>query len=140
MLLRDADVFSLVHALELRVPLLDHPVVEAVLPLPTQWKHGRRLPKQLLVDAVGARLPSQVLRRSKRGFTFPWTEWLRGPLAPQAQERLLPSALWHRLGFDPRAVRQLWHRFQQGDPSIGGLHILALLVLADLVQRQELTL
>jgi asparagine synthase (glutamine-hydrolysing) len=140
MLLRDADVFSLVHALELRVPLLDHPVVEAVLPLPTQWKRSARLPKRLLVEAVGARLPSQVLRRSKRGFTFPWTEWLRGPLAPQAQERLLPSALWHRLGFDPRAVRQLWHRFQQGDPSIGGLHILALLVLADLVQRQGLTL
>jgi asparagine synthase (glutamine-hydrolysing) len=140
MLLRDADVFSLVHALELRVPLLDHAVVEAVLPLPVEWKRGPRLPKQLLMDAVGARLPPQVLRRPKRGFTFPWTDWLRGPLASQAQERLLPSPLWHRLGFDPRAVRQLWHRFQQGDPSIGGLHILALLVLADLVQRQELTL
>ncbi|MBA2226062.1 asparagine synthase (glutamine-hydrolyzing) [Thermogemmata fonticola] len=140
MLLRDADVFSLVHALELRVPLLDHLVVEAVLPLPVEWKCDPRLPKRLLADAVGARLPPAVLRRPKRGFTFPWTDWLRGPLAPHAQERLLPSALWHRLGFDPRAVRQLWHRFQQGDPGIGGLHLLALLVLADLVQRQKLTL
>lgn len=139
MLLRDADVFSLVHALELRVPLLDHAVVEVVLPLPAEWKRGQRPPKRLLVDAVGARLPPQVLHRPKRGFTFPWTDWLRGSLAPQAQERLLSSTLWQRLGFDPHGIRRLWHRFQHGDPSIGGLHILALLVLADVVQRQGLS-
>jgi len=81
-LLRDTDVMSMAHSLEVRVPLLDHRLVEAVLRLPPAMKqangHG---PKPLLTRAVADLLPPLVRdRRDKRGFTFPFDVWLRGPL------------------------------------------------------------
>lgn len=81
-LLRDTDVMSMAHSLEVRVPLLDHRLVEAVLRLPPAMKqangHG---PKPLLNQAVADLLPPLVRdRRDKRGFTFPFDVWLRGPL------------------------------------------------------------
>jgi asparagine synthase (glutamine-hydrolysing) len=81
-LLRDTDVMSMAHSLEVRVPLLDHRLVEAVLRLPPELKqangHG---PKPLLTRAVADLLPPLVRdRRDKRGFTFPFDVWLRGPL------------------------------------------------------------
>lgn len=140
MLLRDADVYSMVHGLEIRVPLLDHPLVELVATWPGRWKWSWHQPKQLLVQAVGSRFPSWILGSAKRGFTFPWPQWLRGPLRSLAQERLLQPRLWSNIGFSYHGIEQLWQRFGRGDPSVGGLHILALVILADVVQRQQLSL
>jgi asparagine synthase (glutamine-hydrolysing) len=140
MLLRDADAYSMVHGLEIRVPFLDHPLVELVATWPGRWKWSQHQPKQLLVQAVGPRFPSWVLGSAKRGFTFPWPQWLRGPLRSLAQERLLQPHLWSNIGFSYQRIEQLWQRFGRGDPSVGGLHILALVILADVVQRQQLSL
>jgi asparagine synthase (glutamine-hydrolysing) len=87
-LLRDTDVMSMAHSLEVRVPFLDHRLVEAVLSFPAALKqrssHG---PKPLLLKAVGDRLPQLVReRRDKRGFTFPFDRWMRGPLRPLLDE------------------------------------------------------
>jgi asparagine synthetase B (glutamine-hydrolysing) len=87
-LLRDTDVMSMAHSLEVRVPFLDHRLVEAVLSFPAALKqrssHG---PKPLLIKAVGDRLPQLVReRRDKRGFTFPFDRWMRGPLRPLLDE------------------------------------------------------
>jgi hypothetical protein len=48
--------------------------------------------------------------------------------------------LWSNIGFSYQRIEQLWQRFGRGDPSVGGLHILALVILADVVQRQQLSL
>lgn len=78
-LLRDADVMSMAHGLEVRVPLLDQELVEQVARLPGDFKtDGRRL-KPLLVDAVRDLLPDAVVERPKAGFTLPFETWLRGP-------------------------------------------------------------
>jgi asparagine synthase (glutamine-hydrolysing) len=140
MLLRDADVFSMAHGLELRVPLLDHQVVSYVWRLPGAWKQPGKTSKALLVEAVGPRWPIPRHNRGKRGFTFPWSEWLQGPLADAAQQRLRERRLWQCLGFHPHVPAQLWHRFSQGDPAVTALQILALLVLAELTERQQLSL
>ncbi len=88
-LLRDTDVMSMAHSLEVRVPLLDHPLVEAVLPLPAAVKRDGGRPKALLVRAVGDLLPEAVrARRDKQGFVFPFDRWLRGPLRPRCREWL----------------------------------------------------
>jgi asparagine synthase (glutamine-hydrolysing) len=80
-LLRDTDVMSMAHSLEVRVPLLDHKLVELVLGLPATVKMAGTGPKPLMVSAVGDRLPEAVrTRRGKQGFTFPFDRWLRGPL------------------------------------------------------------
>jgi len=88
-LLRDTDVMSMAHSLEVRVPLLDHLLLESVLKLPGRVKCSGRLPKSLLREAAGAELPPRVRDRAgKRGFTFPLGPWLKGPLAPLVREAL----------------------------------------------------
>ena len=78
-LLRDTDSMSMRSSLEVRVPFLDTPLVEYVLSLPESEKMGAR-PKTLLVEALRDILPDEIVERRKRAFTFPWENWLRGPL------------------------------------------------------------
>jgi asparagine synthase (glutamine-hydrolysing) len=138
MLLRDSDVFSMAHGLELRVPLLDHELVESAVRARGEWKRPGGVPKALLVDAVGPRLPKRATTLPKRGFMFPWANWFRGGLATAAGERLTDRGIWDRLGFDPAAPARLWERFRRRDPAVGGLHVLGLMVLADVAARQRL--
>lgn len=138
MLLRDADVFSMAHGLEVRVPLLDHRVVEQAIRMPGAWKRPDPRPKPLLVDAVGPRLPRSVYTRPKRGFTFPWDAWLRGALRERAVGALAARDTWSRLGFDPSAPTRLWERFLRGDPGVAALQVLALVVLGDYAARHDL--
>jgi asparagine synthase (glutamine-hydrolysing) len=138
MLLRDADVFSMAHGLELRVPLLDHELVEQVTQLPGAAKRPDGRPKPLLLDAVGSRLPALVTSGPKRGFTFPWDAWLRGPLAARAGAAVENAAVWLALGFHPDAARRLWQRFVRQDTRVSALQILALIVLEDVASRHRL--
>jgi asparagine synthase (glutamine-hydrolysing) len=87
-LLRDTDVMSMAHSLEVRVPFLDHPLVEAVLRLPSTAKVNGHGPKSLLVEAMGNDLPQAIRERhGKQGFVFPFDRWLRGPLGKYRGER-----------------------------------------------------
>jgi asparagine synthase (glutamine-hydrolysing) len=138
MLLRGADVFSMAHGLELRVPLLDHRLVEQVAALPGACKRPDPRPKPLLLDAVGGRLPSLVYSRPKQGFTFPWAAWLRGPLRRRAARALENDAVWSGLGLDPAAPVRLWQRFLGKDSRVAALQVLALVVLEDFASRHGL--
>jgi asparagine synthase (glutamine-hydrolysing) len=85
-LLRDSDVFGLAHALEIRVPFVDHLLVEAIFktaPDVVVGGYPNRRPKALLLDALPAPLPELCTNRPKMGFTFPLAQWLRGPWAPR---------------------------------------------------------
>jgi asparagine synthetase B (glutamine-hydrolysing) len=79
-LLRDTDAMSMHHSLEVRVPFLDLPLVEYMLSLPQASKSGRGRSKALLIEALGDVLPEEIVEQRKRTFTFPWNNWLRGPL------------------------------------------------------------
>jgi asparagine synthase (glutamine-hydrolysing) len=84
-LLRDTDLMSMAHSLEVRVPLLDDRLVEMMLGLPDAVKQNGR-PKSLLLEAVGGLLPSEVCkRRDKQGFVLPFGTWLRGPLRAHSE-------------------------------------------------------
>lgn len=139
MLLRDGDVFSMAHGLELRLPLLDHALVERVLPLPGRLKLPARggPPKPLLVAAAGPRLP-RIACGPKRGFTFPWEAWLRGPLAQRTRDALCARETWSQLGLDPQAVAALEERFRRRDPRVPALGLLSLVVLEDYARRHGL--
>jgi asparagine synthase (glutamine-hydrolysing) len=80
MLLRDSDQMAMAVSLEIRVPFLDHELVEFVLGLPSREKERRGLVKSLLVDSVRDLIPSEVYDRKKMGFELPMAEWMRGPL------------------------------------------------------------
>jgi len=79
-LLRDTDSMSMRHSLEVRVPFLDHPVVEFALGLSDSAKRHAERPKALLVAALTELLPEEVETQNERTFTLPWGTWLRGPL------------------------------------------------------------
>jgi asparagine synthase (glutamine-hydrolysing) len=80
-LLRDTDLMSMAHSLEVRVPLLDDRLVELVLRLPDAVKQMGGRPKSLLLEAMGNLLPPAIsARQDKQGFVFPFGTWLRGPL------------------------------------------------------------
>jgi asparagine synthase (glutamine-hydrolysing) len=140
MLLRDGDVFSMAVGLELRVPLLDHVFVENVVRMPGRWKGPDPRPKPLLLDAVGATLPPSVGARKKRGFTFPWNAWLRGPMRDQVDRAMNERDVWQAIHLAPDAPARLWRRFVTGDPGVGGVQMIALWSLREYVRRHELVM
>jgi asparagine synthase (glutamine-hydrolysing) len=109
-LLRDADVMSMAHGVELRVPMLDRGLVESVASLPPELKLERGEIKPLLVAAV-PELPPSVRRAKKEGFDLPFERWLAGPLRATVEATLLSPAELRRCGLDPQSVQSVWRRF-----------------------------
>ena len=116
-LLRDTDAMSMAHSLEVRVPFLDHPLVEFVSSLPGRIKSADGVPKSLLVEAMGDLLPGEVVFQRKRTFTLPWEHWLRGPLRAEVESEFSSIAPSLAGCLDDRTVRQVWTSFLQGDTS-----------------------
>jgi asparagine synthase (glutamine-hydrolysing) len=113
-LLRDTDAMSMAHAVEVRVPLIDHVLLERVMRIPGPLKLGERDNKPLLTAAVTA-LPESAVNRQKMGFTLPYEAWFRGPLRPWMEDLLLGGTVG-RLGFlQPKGVERLWRAFLKGD-------------------------
>jgi len=75
-LLRDADVMSMAHGVEIRVPFLDDEVIKTALSIESAVKYKGPLPKQILIDAFKTGLPENVWNRQKMGFSLPFTEWM----------------------------------------------------------------
>ncbi len=96
-LLRDSDVFSMAHGLELRVPLVDARLSEVLLRLSPEdrLQHG----KKLLLDAI-PEIPAWVRNQPKRGFRFPFDVWVKdhfGGLLEQAEAlSSVPLKAWYR--------------------------------------------
>lgn len=107
-LLRDSDVFSMAHSIELRVPYLDHQLLEAVWHrLPAEMLSST-MNKPLLVEAIGHPLIQQAGRRPKRGFTFPFATWLQG------QSRMAQELALNRTPLNSREVSSCWRKFRAG--------------------------
>jgi len=116
-LLRDTDAVSMRHSLEVRVPLLDHHLVEFVARLPAAGKQRRGQSKALLVEALDDLLPQEVVRQPKRTFTFPWERWLRGALRSQVAAGLADLAPALQPVLNREAVEAVWHDFLAGRTS-----------------------
>jgi asparagine synthase (glutamine-hydrolysing) len=116
-LLRDTDSMSMAHSLEVRVPFLDHPLVEFVIRLPQALKLRKGSPKSLLVEALSDLLPAEVVEQKKRGFTFPWSEWLRGPLKTRVENGLSELSPALREVLDAKETRRVWQDYLDGKTS-----------------------
>jgi asparagine synthase (glutamine-hydrolysing) len=75
-LLRDADVMSMAHGVEIRVPFLDDEVIKTGLSIAAGVKYKGAIPKQVLINAFKNKLPEEVWNRKKMGFSLPFTQWL----------------------------------------------------------------
>ena len=75
-LLRDCDVMSMAHGVEIRVPFLDKEFISLSLQIQSSIKYAGNFRKQLLIDAFKDVLPEPIWNRPKMGFSFPFKEWL----------------------------------------------------------------
>ncbi len=92
-ILTKVDRASMAHALEVRVPILDHKLVEWMSGLPPELKlHGAE-GKYVFKKAMEPYLPSDVLYRKKRGFSVPVAEWFRGPLRERMEQQVLGETM-----------------------------------------------
>jgi asparagine synthase (glutamine-hydrolysing) len=139
MLLRDTDAMSMANALEVRVPLLDHELVEWVYSLPGNLKAGRH-PKQLLVDALGSDLPTEITTRKKMGFALPFERWVHTSLKPFISDALSDTRAVTRAGLNPNAVIDSVKCFDSGSRSMSWSRVWGLAVLVDWCRRHDLEL
>jgi asparagine synthase (glutamine-hydrolysing) len=108
------DRASMAHSLEVREPLMDHPLVEWLATLPSSLKVRGTEGKWLLKKAMEARLPHDLLYRPKMGFAVPLARWFRGPLRERVRSALLGERLADTGFFDGAYVRQLIDQHQSG--------------------------
>jgi len=113
-ILHKVDRASMSIALETRVPLLDHRVVEAAWRVPhaLRWQDGRG--KWVLRQLLARHLPPTLHDRPKQGFSAPVGTWLRGALRPWAEELLAPAALADGGLLDAAVVGRVWQEHLAG--------------------------
>ncbi len=112
--LRKTDRLSMWHSLEVRVPFLDHKVVEFVATIPARYKLHGVTKKYVLLKALDGVLPSSILRRRKQGFSIPLGDWLRGPLRGFMHDCLSDKAMRELGVLNERAVSILMREHESG--------------------------
>ena len=108
------DRASMAHSLEVREPLMDHPLVEWLASLPSELKVQAGQGKHLLKKAMEPYLSDEILYRPKMGFAVPLARWFRGPLRDRVRESLLGERLAATGLFNLRYVRELVERHESG--------------------------
>jgi asparagine synthase (glutamine-hydrolysing) len=108
------DRASMAHSLEVREPLMDHPLVEWAARLPSSLKLAGGEGKLVLKKAMEPLLPNDVLYRPKMGFAVPLADWFRGPLRGEVQRVLKGNTLAGTGVFDAEMLARI------ADEHLGG--------------------
>jgi asparagine synthase (glutamine-hydrolysing) len=108
------DRASMAHSLEVREPLMDHPLVEWLATLPASLKVRGQEGKYLLKNAMEPYLPHGVMYRPKMGFAVPLARWFRGPLRARVRASLLGERLAATGYFNPGFLKRLVDEHQSG--------------------------
>lgn len=106
-ILTKVDRASMAHALEVRVPLLDHQLVEWIGTLPPAFKLRGGEGKYIFKKSMESRLPNDILYRPKMGFGVPLAKWFRGPLRDRIEQAIMGERLRDCGYFDPAFLSHL---------------------------------
>jgi asparagine synthase (glutamine-hydrolysing) len=101
------DRASMAHSLEVREPLMDHPLVEWLGTLPSSLKVSGQEGKYLFKKAMEPQLSQEILYRRKMGFSVPLARWFRGPLKERVQQSLLGSTLLDTGMFEREVMQEM---------------------------------
>jgi asparagine synthase (glutamine-hydrolysing) len=123
------------HALEIRVPFLDHRLVEFVLGLDDLVKFPNE-PKQLLVESMDGIIPSEVVNRPKMGFTFPWAYWMKTDLLAFCEEGL--DHLKGLRAIDETFLMDVWNKFLNNDSTFTWSRFWPLVVLGHWIKENDI--
>lgn len=113
-LLRDTDAMSMAHSLEVRVPLIDHKLVEFAVRIPAHMKLRNGRGKWIFTQALRDVLPAEILTRPKRGFEMPVAAWMRADLRDVLDDVFSRESLERRGLFDYRAASEEYSAFREG--------------------------
>ena len=113
-ILTKVDRASMVHALEVREPLLDHPMVEWLSSLPSSFKLRGREGKYIFKKALQPYVPHEILYRPKMGFAVPLASWFRGPLREKVRNAVLGNSLADSGFFNTAFLREMVEQHQSG--------------------------
>jgi asparagine synthase (glutamine-hydrolysing) len=113
-MLHKVDSMSMAHALEVRVPFLDHRVVNFAFSLPASYKINGNMKKRLLQDAVRDLLPKELYKRPKHGFDVPLAKGYKRELKSWIEGLLDPQFVAEQGIFRPEALQQLQARIFGG--------------------------
>ena len=104
-LLIKADKITMANSLELRVPLLDHKVLEFAASLPANTKLNGLTTKHILKKVLAPRVPKEIINRKKTGFPVPYDRWLKNEFRKEALDILLDRRTLDRGYFDKKFMR-----------------------------------
>lgn len=135
-LLRDSDVFSMAHSLELRVPFVDRPLLEWLWPQPDYFKHDPRKPKRALADATADVVPAAIRNRRKQGFSLPFPVWMRQELRPFLEHTFSTASLAACPWLQPVPVQQLWTAYKSGTDNRAWSRVWTLAILIAFANRR----
>lgn len=113
-ILHKVDRASMAHSLEVRVPLLDHQLVEWMSGLKPEWKLAGGDGKHLFKRALKPYLPDDIMYRPKQGFSIPLAKWLRGPLRDKYRREVLSEQMTDSGLFDTDYLRKLQQQHDSG--------------------------
>ncbi len=128
-LLRDTDSASMAVSLEVRVPLLDHVVVEEAFKLSPRRRFDPLGKKKLLRELATPNIDPAHFERKKSGFVIPIEIWSKSSLKSVIEETFKDQELTRSVGLNQDAILNLYHAFQAGTPGIYWSRIWAIFVL-----------
>jgi asparagine synthase (glutamine-hydrolysing) len=108
------DRMTMQHSIEVRCPLLDHRLIELAFRIPARHKMPHLRSKHLLRQLAQRRLPPELSRLPKHGFSAPIGEWLAGPCSHQFESDVLASGASVQSLIDSAYVRQLFEHHRAG--------------------------
>jgi asparagine synthase (glutamine-hydrolysing) len=135
-LLRDSDVMSMRHSLELRVPFIDRPLVEWLWCQPARFKSDTRQPKGALIRALRDVFPAGFGQGEKQGFSLPFPMWMRRELRPFLDATFDRRSISASGLFATEPVQRLWKDYLGRDDSRQWSRVWALAVLVDFANRR----
>ncbi|MGD8630967.1 MAG: asparagine synthase-related protein, partial [Gammaproteobacteria bacterium] len=135
-ILTKVDRASMAHGLEVRVPILDHKLVEWMAGLSPDIKLRGREGKYLFKKSLESRLPKEILYRPKMGFAVPLASWFRGPLRDRVRESLLGPRMLDSGIFDSGFLQQVVDQHQSGRRNFSD-PIWTLLMFEAFLRRQQ---
>ena len=136
-LLRDSDVFSMAHSLELRVPFVDRVLLEWLWPQPDYFKYDPRHPKRALADATADLVPAAIRQRRKQGFALPFAHWMLAELRPFLEEIFSASSLAKCPWLQADEVARVWQEFKTRRDPRAWSRVWTIAVLVAFANRRE---
>lgn len=109
-----SDRMSMFHSLELRVPFIDHRLVEASTEIPSKFKLHKNNTKKILKDIARKFIPDEIINHKKQGFEAPMGSWLKNELKAYSEKVLITDDEKFNQLFQQKGIRKLMDQHQSG--------------------------